>query len=205
MHNTNNKNILQEFCQKKQWSIPKYDHTQIEGLWQSTVTLYDQTSFIGEPCKNKTDSDKASAYLAMQKLGIIPECSSSSVSIKKFDHKTAILIDIENMPKFFNNIPPDDLDNPNLVVYGFINKSNVIFDKLNHPKLIKIVSPSTRQDSSDCCMQLYIGMFLSQNLYDCYYIVTRDHFANVLEDLLSSSSLSWSPKTVKQILRYQDI
>ena len=47
-------------------------------------------------------------------------------------------------------------------VYGFIGMHHSLVDKINHPKLKKIISPSTRTDGIDTCIQVYIGMFLTQ-------------------------------------------
>ena len=157
-----NKNQLQEYYQKLHLDAPSYNTETCGGkpnapLWRSTVTLYDKSFFIGNVHKTKAAAEKSAAFIALSTLSLKPIQNFSEHEYKK---KTVMLIDIENMPKFFNEIPINDLNNPNLVVYGFIGNHSLV-DKVNHPKMIKVISPSTRSDGTDTCMQVYVGMFLT--------------------------------------------
>src|SRR5688572_6405500 len=117
-----NKNQLQEYYQKLHLNPPIYNTISCGGkpnapLWQSTVTLYDNTFYVGNIHKTKSNAEKSAAFIALSSLSLKPIKLTSKYNYEK---KTVMLIDIENMPKFFNEIPVEDLNNPNLTIYGFI-------------------------------------------------------------------------------------
>lgn len=199
-----NKNQLQEYYHKLHLETPSYNTVRCGGkdnapLWRSTVTLHDNTTFVGNIYKSKSDAEKSAAFIALSTLSLQP------IKSHKYEKKTAILIDIENLPKFFNEIPINDLNDKNLSVYGFIGMHHSLVDKINHPKLNKITSPSTRTDGTDTCIQVYVGMFLIQNKYDDYIIVTRDHFGASLVEMIKADSLGWKPCTAKVVVKYDQI
>ena len=202
-----NKNQLQEYYQKLHLEAPSYNTEQCGGklnapLWRSTVTLYDKSIFVGNVQKKKTDAEKSAAFVALSTLLLKP---IQNFTERDYIKKTAILIDVENMPKFFNEIPIPDLNHPNLVVYGFIGMHHTLVDKINHPKMIKIVSPSTRADGTDTCMQVYVGMLLTQCIYNEYIIVTRDHFGSTLVEMITCKTLDWHSQSAKVVTKYDQI
>ena len=202
-----NKNQLQEYYQKLHLDVPSYSTEAYGGksnapFWRSTVTLYDKSIFVGNVQKTKINAEKSAAFIALSTLLLKP---IKSIIEHQYINKTVMLIDVENMPKFFNEIPIHDLNNPNLTVYGFIGMHHSLVDKMNHPKMIKIISPSTRADGTDTCMQVYVGMLLTRALYDHYIIVTRDHFGYALVEMITTSSLDWTSKSAKVITKYDQL
>lgn len=111
-------------------------------------------------------------------------------------HKSAILVDVENLPKFI-----DAISNKlhNYIVYAFIGEHHCLSEKEYPPGVIKITSPSTRSDGTDTCMQVYTGMLLSQEKYESYIIATRDHYGSTLVEMISSPGLGWSPKKARLV------
>lgn len=207
MHINNNKNKLQEYYQKSHLPIPIYQTERCTDannqlLWVSTVTLYDDMTFTGNMYKKKSDAEKSAAFIALSTLSLEPPIRTLN---HKYDKNTVMLIDIENMPKFFYDIPAEDLKDPNLTVYGFIGINHSLMDKINHSKLNKIISPSTRPDGTDTCIQVYVGIFLANNMYEYYIIVTRDHFGQSLVEMITSDNLGWKSQEAKVIVKYENI
>lgn len=109
---------------------------------------------------------------------------------------TAILVDVENLPKFI-----DAISNKlhNYAVYAFIGEHHCLSEKEYPPGIIKITSPSTRSDGTDTCMQVYTGMLLAREIYDSYIIATRDHYGSSLVEMISSPGLGWTPKKARLV------
>ena len=106
--------------------------------------------------------------------------------------KTAILVDVENLPQFISNLPK--FDGP-LVIYAFIGMHHPRADTNFGDGVVKIISPSTRPDGTDTCMQLHVGLFLASEIFDRYLIATRDHFGSTLVELIDSPGFPWNRKS----------
>jgi hypothetical protein len=201
----NYKNILQEYYQKKKSHLPQYDTTRVGGSdtlpkWQSIVTC-DNISYLGDICPKKTAAENSAAFIALKAINSIEK----PITPNDFNVSTAILIDIENLPKFFEEIPDCDLNNQNLTVYGFIGQYHPLSTKYGDKKIIKVLSPSTRQDGTDTCIQVYAGILLALEKYEHYIIATKDHFGSSLVEMISSSHLGWVAKTAKLAISYKNI
>jgi hypothetical protein len=202
----NYKNILQEYYQKKKLPLPQYDTTRVGGSdtspkWQSIVNC-DNIAYLGDICQEKTAAENSAAFLAFKAINSIEKTTATPTD---FNVSTAILIDIENLPKFFEEIPDCDLNNENLTVYGFIGQYHPLSTKYEDKKMIKILSPSTRQDGTDTCIQVYTGILLALEKYEHYIIATKDHFGSSLVEMINSHSLGWVVKTAKLVISYKNI
>jgi len=201
----NYKNLLQEYFQKKKLPIPQYESFRVGGTdtlpeWQSTVIIYDNTKYMGEKCLKKTAAENSAAFIALKLI-------EKQEVINPYDYKvnTAILIDIENLPKFYEEIPSYDLSNQNLTVYGFIGQYHPLSPKINNYKMIKVISPSTRPDGTDTCMQVYTGMLLMLEKHEHYIIATKDHFGSALVEMITNPNLGWVAKTAQLAINYKNI
>lgn len=213
----NAKGKLQEIYQKKQLALPVYDTVRCGGvahrpLWKSTVTLADGSQYSGDIHETKSKSDASAASYALILLNVqksltessnISETNSSvinSSTAKPVDiiGRTAVLVDVENLPKFIDEISHKLSA---YTVYAFIGEHHCLIDKEYPGGVIKIISPSTRPDGTDCCMQVYTGMLLAQEAYDTYFIATRDHYGSALVEMISSSNLGWTPKLARIVTK----
>jgi len=200
------KNKLQEYFQQSKLSLPVYKTTRAGGqdhapLWVSSVFCHNGTSIEGEVFNSKSDAEKSAAQKALHHLQSTLHALKEA---KDYPLKTAIIIDMENMPKFFDTIPEEDLNHENLTVYGFIGVHHPMMDKMVHPKFVQVQSPSTRKDGTDTCIQVTVGHWLAEEKYDNYLIVTRDHFGSCLVDMITADNMMWKKKEAKHITKYED-
>lgn len=208
----NNKNLLQEYTQKHKLPFPIYDSCQvgttISPEWQSTVILTNITDvnnnikYTGDKFPRKTTAENSAAWYALKAL---ENMNISNISPVIYDVNTAILIDIENLPRFFEEIPEQDLLNENLTVYGFVGQYHPLYLKFTNEHLVKIASPSTRQDGTDTCIQVYTGMLLALEKHEHYIIATKDHFGSSLVEMISNPNLGWAAKTAQLAISYKQI
>jgi hypothetical protein len=188
------KNLLQEYCQKHKLQDPVYDRHCIGGsshkpIWKSTV-LFNGKKLTGDPSGSKVAADISAAKLAL-------ECVTQ---IKKEKHKVSkrkcLLVDVENMPNFIDEAFAQI---EGLNIYAFVGEHHCLATKSFPDGVIKILSPSTRTDGSDTCMQVYVGFLLASDAYDTYYIATRDHYGSTLVEMITSPSLPWNNKRAKVV------
>jgi Double-stranded RNA binding motif len=187
--------------------------------WSSVVTLYDGTSYKGHVFPNKTSSELSAAYVALQTITqtisqvnknqsnsrkeelstieIIPRNSNiqNNISSKnkkpiKLNGKTSLLVDIENLHKFVDQLLEeyDVLNNDNLSVYVFVNKHHHSLNKVNNypDKIKKIICPIMRADGSDIYMQIYTGILIEKKIYQYFIIASRDKFGGTLVDIINN-------------------
>lgn len=213
---TNTRNKLQEMYQKKQLPLPTYQTIRCGGvdhqpLWKSTVTLYNGEQYVGDVCESKTKSDISAASYALtslnQKKTLIKVCDPPVNQIKSTlmnsnsnissQIRTAILVDTENLHKFIDEI----LDRLHeFTVYAFVGEHHCLVNKEYPSGVIKIISPSTRPNGTDTCIQVYTGMLLAQEAYDNYLIATRDYrFGPELVEMISAPNLGWVHKPARLI------
>lgn len=198
------KKLLQEYRQRKGLSLPKYISSQ-EGsahnpIWTSIVEIYipdsGTVSFssVGKSTKKGAEEDAASKALEISlcsepKLSSPkPKLDSSGADIY-VNRKIALMVDVENLPKLIFQLPRFG----GIDIYAFVGKHHpgAEVDYQQHGA-IKIISPSTRQDGTDTCMQTYVGALLHANRYEEYLIASRDHFAGALVDLISADTRFWN-------------
>ena len=197
-------NLLQEKCQGR--GYPVYVFTQHgsphQPTWYAEVYIPClKESFIGDECPTKKEAKTNAASKALKHVDSIltttsspqnhidlsKNCENSQVVTKN----TALIVDVENMPKFITQLPV--FEGP-FMIYAFVGKHHPLAHVDYGSDVIKVISPSTRKDGTDTCIQVYIGMLLMQNTIDVYLIATRDHFGGALVDLITSDTFRWNAK-----------
>lgn len=206
----NSKNRLQEYFQKKRSPVPKYStikHGSGQQIsWTSTVTLCDGHQYDSDTTKlyaTKVSAEISAAQRALSSLTDSSELINEilNFSISKITIKTALLVDVENLPNFIDEIPKHEFYNDMITVYAFIGQHHCLIDKPYPSNTIKIVSPSTRPDGTDTCMQIYVGVLLSKEIYDNYLVATRDHYGSALVELITSPNIGWNSKSARLVTK----
>ena len=127
--------------------------------------------------------------------------ANASVMLKK---DTVLLVDVENIPKIIQSVLGKYIDFPeNLWIYAFVGKhhsQSAVISSIKHPRVSKILSPSTRKDGTDTCMQIYVGMFLYDETFEEYMVCTRDHFGDTLVEFIESNEQDQPWKSKKATL-----
>jgi hypothetical protein len=200
------KNQLQEIYQKQKLSLPIYTHIKVENGWVSTVSLHDGTQITGTPRKKKTEADIAVATTILNKYKYItnkppnspplyepikkpivevkPKSLTVDRTMKNLTKKIALLVDLENLP----NLITDAISViEGFHIYAFVGEHHPLATKIDSKSTVNyIISPSTRKDGTDTCMQIVVGMMLANEMFDHYMIGTRDHFGGALVDLITT-------------------
>ena len=116
--------------------------------------------------------------------------------------RTALFVDVENLPKIIDDVigQIEGVD-----IYAFVGYHHCLSEKEFPESVTKVLSPSTRSDGSDSCMQVYIGCMLGQKSYDTYLIATRDHYGSALVDMITSDSLLWEKKNARVVTQVSHI
>lgn len=217
----NAKNRLLERCQRDRLAPPLWQQpVRVVGtpdhcpLWLSTVVLWDGTACRGQPSRTKSEAEQSSAeqalsVLALRDLPPPPFVSTTTatsttsvvettraplatpVSLGTRGPRKALLIDVENLPKFATHLTEQQMRE--YVCYAFVGEHHALVDRELPPQVTRIVSPSTRPDGADSCIQVYAGCLAGQRCYDEIVVATRDHFGSALCDQLQSDTLLWSP------------
>jgi hypothetical protein len=173
--------------------------------------LWDGTICLGQPSSTKSEAEMSSAQqalsvMALRELPSTPStpsqstptiCSSttqSPVTLKRAVNVTgrkALLIDVENLPKFVTHLTEQQMRE--YTCYAFVGEHHALVDRELPTQITRIVSPSTRPDGSDSCIQVYAGFLVAQQCFDEIVVATRDHFGSALCDQLQSAALLWTP------------
>lgn len=193
----NVKGLLQEHCQKRKVANPIYERARVGGedhepLWISTVTV-DQLSFTGDVQKSKILADQAAADIALASL---QESERTRATSKILDESTVVLVDVENLPKFIDELK-SEVSKCNVI--AFVGEHHPLAEKTFPSNVLVIKTDSTRKDATDTCMQVYVGCLLAKNTYENYIIVTRDHFGSSLVDTIRSSRGNWMAKNARLV------
>jgi hypothetical protein len=178
-----------------------------EGDLESQSPLRSPTSLFYKPEIHKPSSIATSLYKSeIHKQSLYKHVDIQNTKmVASLKKKTVLLVDIENMPKiiedFLGGTPriPD-----NFWIYAFVGKHHPLagvrcgiendtlvptnlVGRRNFDNFIKVISPSTRKDGTDTCMQMYTGIFLYKESFDEYLVCTRDHFGGTLVEFICSN------------------
>lgn len=210
------KNKLQEYFQNRRLELPKYISSRCGGsdhkpFWRSRVKFWSTVDnnykeIVGDIVGTKIKAEMSAAELALEFLSPTFSSSDSSTCLKVREEsnqenvgdkcervkKTAIFVDVENLQKFVDQMGHHKIDD--MDIYAFVGYHHHLSEKIFPKNVTKILSPSTRPDGSDTCMQIYIGYLLAQEKYDKYIIATRDHYGSALVDMITSDTLLWKKK-----------
>lgn len=218
-----------------QYETKQIKNTEHNPLFISSITLYDGTIEVGEICPKAKAAESSAAYIIIKKLSLLAsyDCKildeskfsqenhkkeiSNGPKIQTTDHnrnvisdkiltdRICVLIDLENLQKFPDDITDDEILNKNLTIYVFVGKHHCLADKKLSNGIIRIISPSTRPNGTDTCIQVYTGMLLVKEYYDLYLIATRDNFGSTLAEMIGDPNLGWTPKKAYQITKISQI
>jgi len=142
--------------------------------------------------KTKKDAEQVAASIAMKFL----EPPIEYTPMLKIHRRTALIVDVENLPKFISQIP--EYEGP-MVIYAFIGKHHPLAAVDYDHQVVKILSPSHRKNGTDTCIQTWVGASLMQDDFEEYLIASYDHFAASLVDLIKSDKFSWYPRMAKVV------
>ena len=236
MERSSYKNILQEYCQKNKFELPKYVTKKVGGTddkpeWQSTLTLYNGKQYKGTICSKSKLAEFSVAKIVID--NVLNKSTTESIDIKNEisceitdqtnnqlddvvlfeitkpnnlnnlnnNPRNVLLLDLENLPRLLDNITEKELSDDNLRIYVFVGEHHDLVDKVFPYKVIKIISPSTRINGTDTCIQVHVGMFLSLDLFDNYYIASKDKFGSNLVDIITSNNFGWKGKKARVITK----
>ena len=216
MQNSASKNVLQEYYQKRKLSLPKYVTSRVGGTdndpqWLSIVTLHDGTKYTGNVCSKLKTSEFSVASIALAdihkstKIAINKKeeiCEEiDDIVLFKANKRAVLIVDLENLHKILDLITDRELNDNDLTIYAFVREHHDLVDKSFTKEIIKVVSPSTCPDGTDTCIQIHIGIFLSNDLYDNYFIATRAKFGSNLVDMIISNKFGWKNKQAKVVTK----
>lgn len=192
MCNVNPKNQLQEFCQKHSLALPKYTIERVpwEGdhdpRFQSSVTVtWDKTyNGTGDIEKTKKQAEIAAAEFM---LGVIEGVKNTNIKrYQRHVKDVCVYIDLENIHI------GDFFDHHEFPDRGFYFTG---YATANHPSLKNIPSilnlltvDSDHKDAADTLMIYDIGKSVGHDSSGIYVIVTKDHFAAPLVEILNSDT-----------------
>ena len=194
----NYKDNLEKLSQKYKFSDPEYitvksgpDHNSD---YVSSVTVNGET-FKGQIGKTKKASESSAAFEAVKFF---------NKKLKRAN-KVCILIDSDNLQQIENEITSKEILNKDLDIYMFMDKINYLKDKKLPDGVIKIMSPNTTSNITDISIMTYTGSLLTKNLYDIYFIATRDKFALGLMEMIKAQNFGWYNKETYQITKINEI
>lgn len=169
MSHLNAKNQLQEICQRRMLPLPIY--TYYEG-WVCILRVFDQ-EFIGKG-SNKKEASLEAASLALQEVPPVSEPSWDDLS------KTCIIVDIENINPLPHPLWESLCQQGNVYIFA---SSKFLIPSV---KCKVKICPSTMKDAADILICMKLSRYLKKHKFDFYYILTKDHFGDVLEDMYPS-------------------
>lgn len=201
------KNILQEYFQKQKRPFPKYNTVRVGGpdhkpIWQSTIELDTGEKYIGAANISKTKTEISAAEKALLVVGELNKILSEKEQLHIMPERSVLLVDVENMPKFIDEV---NRKITGLQIYAFVGEHHHLAEKDFPSEVIKILSPSTRPDGADTCMQVFVGYLLAYDKYDNFYIATRDHYGSALAEMITSNIGAWTPKQAKLVTQIAHI
>ena len=186
------KNKLQEYCQKNQFDLPKYDTMSVEDKKWKSYVWFNSKYYEGEVSNTKKDAEKSAAEVVLQDL--------KPSEKKSLPNRSCILYDAENMGNLIQKIT-EICDNCDIDFY--VNKNHHLSDKY-YPGVTNMISQACDRDASDCFLMMTLGSMLKDNLYDYYFICSKDHFANSASKLVECDSMFWDGKFSQIITKMND-
>ena len=213
----NPKTNLHEFLQKNNIPLPIYNTNRIGGtdhrpLYSSTIILNKCLEIKGNAENNKKEAENSAAFNAYEYIktkglknfnikNVYDDVIYDDVSVKK--NRYCLLIDMENLQKICEDVTDNELKF--IDVYVFVGKHSHLVNKKLNDSIKKIISPSSMKNGTDTCIQVYVGSLLEKNMYDVYFISSRDSFAAVLAEIINSNDIGWKNKKGYQISKIEHI
>ena len=187
---SNPKNQLQEFCQKNKLELPKYETTYVNGIKSGfrskvTITWKCKISKFGNISKNKKFAELSAATFILDKIRQVHDSNIKRNYKFLGNNPVYIYIDMENIHigDFFDHHEFPD------VGYYFTG-----FSTYDHPSIRNVPSNmeiitlrSDHKDAADTLMIFHIGRTIDYCQGKTIIIVTKDHFAASLVEIINSN------------------
>lgn len=201
-------------------SLPIYNSKRCGGddhipLWISTVTLYDGKTYKGGVLSSRKKAEISSARVALVSLNeaklrknkikvVLDKVESPNIKTELFlsnvNDRYLVLIDSENQPSavrhFIENYKKSDVDLIAFLSVGHVLKYKINTDILKKcgkgedPRIKVVEIPSTRKNSADVGLTIYLTNFLlsQKNPYKKIILVSNDKFVAALAEIINNSS-----------------
>lgn len=175
----NSKNLLQEYCQKNRLLFPIYESERIQdGLFISKVKVCGK-EYIGKPKDKKKEAERSVATEAYN--DICAENLKKKYSYAKKE-RLGIFIDLENKQKIYDELDKYFyLDRGEIHIHIFVTRNHDLAQK-EYQHATKHIIDSMLKDAADVYMIFMLGKLV--NKYEDLIIVSGDHYAKVLEEIL---------------------
>lgn len=204
MSHLNNKNNLQDYCQKNKLPLPQYNTQKIETdnnsvSFKATIIIFDKEFIAFGSSKKDAEKNVAGSVLTFMNCGITRPSSpkikraSKIKFIEVMNHirptTTILLVDAEN-----SDIDIDILKE-NIIALFFVAKNttkNKVFElQEKYHNCFVFISDSIGRDAADHLMTFHAGQLalLNQNGTNKYYVLTKDHFGEFFEKLMPNCKL----------------
>ena len=190
------KNLLQELCQRQGHDLPIYHSTQMgpphQPKWSSTVFLTSRSAkFFGDECSTKKSAETNAADKALKALSSSTVSTLELIPTVEIKKSVCLMVDVENLPKLISQLP---IVKGPWTIYAFVGKHHPLASVDYNSEVSVVLSPSSHQDGTDTCMQVYTGMLLTLICHELYLIATRDHFGAALVEMIKTTGFGWRPQ-----------
>lgn len=180
------KNQIQEFCQKRGLSMPKYLTTRLPSPAHQpefvSKLAFNNSTFEGEIASSKRRAELSAAEIALQSL----EEEKITQQIVYDGPPVLILVDLENQPRAVEQLQERiNLDaSTNIYILVFVSKISHLSEQVwDNERIKKHIVPSVRSDAADTYMIFMAGLWSTDLSYRNFIIMSRDHFAKTLEEI----------------------
>lgn len=196
MHDTHNicnyKNIIQTHLSQLGIPPPIYNTRRVDGtdhspVFVSEVTVLNQRYVSDRKANKKTAELDVAKKVLTAHNNFIPDPtllttkSNSLLPLDLIKTNTYIYIDVENIQTCCDDLSNMfDYDPSNVICC--LSTSHALASRSY--KGTKVLFPSDRKDACDIGMIMHITILLEHSEVDRIIIVTQDHFAGALRDLL---------------------
>jgi len=204
MSHINNKNNLQDYCQKNKLPLPQYNTQKIEsdnniGSFRAIINIFDKEFIAFGNSKKDAEKNVAGSVLAFMGGGVSRPSSPKIRRVPKVKFieimnyirptTTILLVDAEN-----SDIDIDILKE-NIVALFFVAKNttkNKVFElQEKYHNCFVFISDSIGRDAADHLMTFHAGQLslINQHGKNSYYVLTKDHFGEFFEKLMPNCKL----------------
>lgn len=183
------KNELQEYCQKNRYPLPVYNTSILNEKFVCSVFVsFIRDPFVSEGYTSKREAEKDAASKVMEYIN----STFSSVTTPRVVKKRggAIFIDAENKQNETIDLIKN-YDTDGVEIYVFYTKDHPVGIKFerakifDYPNVHSITTSSHHRDSADNLLIMHIGQLRTR--YSLYIILTNDHFADSVVDIINEN------------------
>ena len=185
----NPKNQLQEHCQKRGLELPKYKTKKVGGEshqpeFRSSVTMNEMnmmTECEGDVFSSKKHAELSAASHMLDRLEHIK--TQNTVIYDNTEEDIYIYIDIENI--HIGDFMEHHNFHGNFYITGVATANHPAIKKISQGIELRTIK-SDHKDAADTLMIYEIGLCIERGYNGTYIIVTKDHFAASLCEIINS-------------------